>query len=135
VVRETVAASTTRDQTSSRWPGRPPPPLAQLAVAGCGARSVAHDSPGGARPRTSHAAYLVRHGGAELARVQPTTAEIELHTPTRIHSSKQQRDVVMILHVTSVYFNCFKYFRDMLPVFYIDVAKVDREVAHVAMVF
>jgi hypothetical protein len=67
--------------------------------------------------------------------VQPTTAGIELHTPMRIYSSKQQEDVVMILHVASVYFNCFKYFRDTLPVFYIDVAKVDREVAHVAMVF
>jgi hypothetical protein len=36
------------------------------------------------------------------------------------------------LHVVSVYFKCF---RGMLQVFYIDVAKVDRDVAHVAMVF
>ena len=36
------------------------------------------------------------------------------------------------LHVASVYFKCF---RGMLQVFYIDVAKVDRDVAHVAMMF
>jgi hypothetical protein len=33
------------------------------------------------------------------------------------------------LHVASVYFKCFKCFRVMLQVFYIDVAKVDRDVA------
>ena len=36
------------------------------------------------------------------------------------------------LHVASI---CFKYFKGMLQVFYIDVAKIDRDVAHVAMVF
>jgi hypothetical protein len=62
-------------------------------------------------------------------------AGIELHTLSRIHSPKQQRDVALKLHVASVYFKCFKYFRGMLQVFYIDVVKVDRDVAHVAMVF
>ena len=37
-------------------------------------------------------------------------------------------------HVASVTFKCFTYFRGMLQVFYIDVAKVDRDVAYVAMV-
>jgi hypothetical protein len=40
--------------TPGRWPGRPPPLLAQLAATECGARPhAAHDSPSGARPRTS----------------------------------------------------------------------------------
>jgi hypothetical protein len=63
--------------------------------------------------------------------VQPATTRIEPHTPT----SKQQRDVALKLHVVSVYSKCFKCFRCMLQVFYIDVAKVDRDVAHIAMVF
>jgi hypothetical protein len=57
-------------------------------------------------------------------------AGIELHTLTRIHSPKQQRDVALKLHVVSVYFKCF---RGMLQVFYIDVARVDRDVAHTCM--
>jgi hypothetical protein len=48
------------------------------------------------------------------------------------HSPKQQGDVIPKLYVASVYFNCF---RGMLYVFYIDVVKVDQDVAHVAMVF
>jgi hypothetical protein len=67
--------------------------------------------------------------------VQLATAEIELHMPMRIHSPKQQGDVALKLHVASIYFKCFKCFRGMLQIFYIDVAKVDRDVAHVAMVF
>jgi hypothetical protein len=70
--------------------------------------------------------------GAELARVQPATARIKLHVLIRIHSPKQQGDVALKLHVASVCFNCF---RGMLQVFYIDVAKVDRDVAHVTIVF
>jgi cystathionine beta-lyase/cystathionine gamma-synthase len=42
---------------------------------------------------------------------------------------------VLKLNVASVYFKCFKYFKCMLQVFHIDVTKVDRDVAHVAMVF
>jgi hypothetical protein len=37
-------------------------------------------------------------------------------------------------HVANVCFKCFRYFRGILQVFYIDVAKVDRDVAYVAMV-
>jgi hypothetical protein len=43
--------------------------------------------------------------GAELARVQPATAMIELHMPIRIYSPKQQGDVALKLHVASVCFN------------------------------
>jgi hypothetical protein len=41
---------------------------------------------------------------------------------------------VLKLHVTSVCFKCFKYFRGMLHVYHTDVAKVDRDVAYVIMV-
>jgi hypothetical protein len=44
--------------------------------------------------------------GAELARVQPMTPGIELHTLTMIHSPKQQGDVALKLHVASIYFKC-----------------------------
>ena len=46
-------------------------------------------------------------------------------------SPKQQRDVALKAHVASVHFKCF---RGMLQVFHTDVAKVDRDVAVVAMV-
>jgi hypothetical protein len=46
-------------------------------------------------------------------------------------SPKQQRDVALKAHVASVHFKCF---RGMLQVFHTDVAKVDRDVAFVAMV-
>ena len=38
-----------------------------------------------------------------------------------------------MMHVASIHFKCFRCFRGMLQVFYKDVAKVDRDVAHVAM--
>jgi hypothetical protein len=37
------------------------------------------------------------------------------------------------MHVASVYFKCFRFFRCMLQVFHKDVAKVDGDVAHFAM--
>jgi hypothetical protein len=40
---------------------------------------------------------------------------------------------VLKKHVVNVCFNCFMYFRGMSQVFYINIAKVDRNVAHVAM--
>jgi hypothetical protein len=36
-------------------------------------------------------------------------------------------------HVAIVYFKCFKSFIGMLQVLYIDVANIDRDVAHVIM--
>jgi hypothetical protein len=38
------------------------------------------------------------------------------------------------MHVANVCFKCFRYFRGMLQTFYMNVAKVDRDVAYVAMV-
>jgi bacterioferritin-associated ferredoxin len=60
---------------------------------------------------------------------------LSLHTLTRLLSPKQQGDVALKPHVASACFKCFKCFRGMLQVFYIDITKVDRDVAHVAMVF
>jgi hypothetical protein len=37
-------------------------------------------------------------------------------------------------HVTNICFECFRYFRGMLQLFYIDVAKVDQDVAYIAIV-
>jgi hypothetical protein len=51
---------------------------------------------------------------------------------TRIYSHKQQGDIALKLQVASF---CFKCFIGMLQVFYIDIVEVDREVAHIAMVF
>jgi len=41
--------------------------------------------------------------------------------------------IALKAHVASLCFKCFRCFRGMLQVFYIDVAKIDRDVAHVAM--
>jgi hypothetical protein len=35
---------------------------------------------------------------------------VELHTPTSLHSPKQQRDVALKAHVANIYFKCFGYF-------------------------
>jgi hypothetical protein len=47
-----------------------------------------------------------------------------------LHSSKEQGDIALKAHVASL---CFKCFKGMLQAFYIDVAKVDLDVAHVAI--
>jgi hypothetical protein len=38
-------------------------------------------------------------------------------------------------HVVSVYFKCFRCFRGVLQLFHTDVAKVDQDVAYVAMTY
>jgi hypothetical protein len=38
------------------------------------------------------------------------------------------------MHVISAHFKCFIYFRDMLQLFHMDVAKLDRDVAYIASV-
>ena len=48
---------------------------------------------------------------------------------TSLHSSKQQADATLKGHVAIVCFKCFRYFRGMLQMLYINVAKVDRDVA------
>jgi hypothetical protein len=46
---------------------------------------------------------------------------------------KQQGDITLKARVANVYFKCFRCSRGMLQVFYIGVAKIDRDVAHVAV--
>jgi hypothetical protein len=46
---------------------------------------------------------------------------------------KQQGDVVLKVHVKSIYSNCFTCFIGMSQVFHMDVAKVNQDVAYVAM--
>jgi hypothetical protein len=58
----------------------------------------------------------------------------EPHTSTNLHSVKLQVDIALKAHFARVYFNCFRCFRDMLQVLHMDVAKIDHDVVHVAMV-
>jgi hypothetical protein len=69
---------------------------------------------------------------AELAHVQLATAGIELHSRQGSILPSSKKMFAPKLHVASIYFKCF---RGMLQVFYINVTKVDLEVARVAMVF
>ena len=57
----------------------------------------------------------------------------EVHTPTSIRSPKQLGDVALKVHVARIFFNCFRCFGGMLQVFHMDFAKVDLDVAYVAM--
>jgi hypothetical protein len=47
---------------------------------------------------------------------------------------RQEVDVVLKAYVARVCFKCFRCFRDMLQVLHIDVAKINRDIAYVAMV-
>jgi hypothetical protein len=62
-------------------------------------------------------------------------AGVALHND-ELHSSKQQGDIALALkaHVASICFNCFICLKGMLQGFCMDVVKVDRDVAYVAMV-
>jgi hypothetical protein len=57
----------------------------------------------------------------------------ELHMLRSLDSPTQQEDVALKVHVAKVCFKCFKCFRGMLQVFQMDVAKIDLDVAHVAI--
>jgi hypothetical protein len=72
-----------------------------------------------------HAAYELRTGDIR--------ATIELYNDD-LHLSNQQGDIALVLktHVTSVCFKCC--LRGMLQEFRMNVAKVDQDVAYVAMV-
>ena len=74
-----------------------------------------------------------RHRPAAYKRSR-AAASGEHNTPTSLHCPVQQGDVALKAYVTSVCFNCLRYFRGMLHVFYMDVSKMDRDVAHVTMV-
>ena len=50
---------------------------------------------------------------------------------TSLHSFRQQGDIPLEAYVADVCFKCFRCFKGMLQVFYIDVAKIHRDVAMV----
>jgi hypothetical protein len=94
----------------------------------------------------------LHHGEPHLPALSPRTAQppARWHPPSRhsvasssvltssfastsLHLSKQQVDATLKAHVARVYFKYFRCFWGMLQVLYIDVAKVDRDVAHVPM--
>ena len=82
------------------------------------------------------AAAELRTGDLRALRGIELHAGVELHND-ELHSSKQQGDIALALkvHVASICFKCFICLRGMLQGFRMDVAKVDRDVAYIAMVF
>jgi hypothetical protein len=88
-----------------------------------------------------HTAVAPRHGN----RTCPPTGTLLCHSTasssksvsssasTSLHSYKQQVDVLLKAYVARVCFKCFKCFRGMLQEFHTDVAKLDRDVAYVAI--
>ena len=80
-----------------------------------------------------HATNELRTGDLRVLCGIELRAGVELHND-KLHSSKQQGDIALKAHVASVCFKCFSYFRDMLQGFRMDVAKVDRDIAYVAVV-
>jgi hypothetical protein len=50
----------------------------------------------------------------------------EHHSPRSLHFAEKQEDVALKAHVARVCSNCFRCFRDILQVFHMDVAKIDR---------
>jgi hypothetical protein len=95
------------------------------------------------RPRLhSPSRHLARCGLPELVDLPPSPPERRAprhrraftpmnSTHRRDSIPKQQQDITLKAHVANA---CLKCFRGMLQVSYADVAKVDRDVAHVAMV-
>jgi hypothetical protein len=60
-------------------------------------------------------------------------ADVKLHND-ELHSFKQQSGIALKAYVAIICFKCFSCFRGILQGFYMDVVKVDRVVAYVAMV-
>jgi hypothetical protein len=81
-----------------------------------------------------HATDELRTGNLRALRGIKIHSGVELHKD-ELHSSEQQGDIALKTpHVASVCLECFSYFRGMSQGFRMDVAKVDRDVAYVAMV-
>ena len=101
-----------------------PPPQGRLAAA--------FSSVGGA-----HRGHCIRPTRCTLPHSVPASISAPVSTSARrlasLNSSMQQGNSVLKAHVAGVCFKCFRCFTGMLQVFYIDVAKVDRDVAHVPM--
>jgi hypothetical protein len=75
---------------------------------------------------------MIAEAAQPLARWHPPRHSAALCSVSMIfHSSKQQVDAMLKVYAARVYFKCFRCFRGMLQVLYIDVAKVYWEVADV----
>jgi hypothetical protein len=72
-------------------------------------------------------------GTGELRVPPPISALASSSATTSLYSSKQQGDIALKAHVPSLRFKCFRCFIWTLHVFHLNVAKVDRYVAHVEM--
>jgi hypothetical protein len=110
--------------------------LAELAVmlASCSSCRCSPSAALMASRRCSLSAQCLHWGMVELHAPSPTSTPVSSSVTMSLHSSKQQCDITLEAHVASLCFKCFRYFRGVLQVFYIDVVKADRDVAHVAMV-
>jgi hypothetical protein len=73
--------------------------------------------------------------GTQLTHVQPATAGIELHTPTRIHSPKQQGVVRAETTCCKHLFQVFQLFQRYVASVLYRYCKADWDVVHVAMMF
>ena len=80
--------------------------------------------PSAPTPAEIRAAVELRTGDLRATSAASSSAS------TSLHSSKQLANAMLKAYVALVCFKCFRY---MLQVLYIDVAKVDRDAAHVVM--
>jgi hypothetical protein len=79
-------------------------------------------------------ALSCNHVRATAYKHRGAAAADELHVPTNLYSLSNKEMFALKQHVASVCFKCLKCFRVMLQVFCTDIAKVDHDIAHVAMV-
>jgi hypothetical protein len=81
-----------------------------------------HNHSPGPRCRPLASVPLLRHSAALCS------------MSTSFRSPKQQVDATLKVYIASLCFKCFRCFIGTLQVFYIDVAKVDQDVAYAVMV-
>ena len=90
-------------------------------------RPPAHLAPSHAAPTPPHCAHPPPHRGA--------SAIAAPHKEDRGHRNAQPQqggDVALKAYITNVRFKSYRYFRDKLQVFHMDVATVDRDIAYVS---
>jgi hypothetical protein len=122
----TLICSGTNPALRAARPHRLPAPCApaQTRASHCGRALFAWPYRGLYRRRAQHW-RPPRHSTASSFTSASSSASTSLHLP------KQQADATPKAHVAISYFKCFRCFKVILQVLYIDVAKVDRDVAHV----
>jgi hypothetical protein len=91
-------------------------------------------TPQGACGGAQSAAVMHSTASCPPWQVASATSELTSNADEPPFSPKQQRDVVLKAHVASLYFKCFRYFRGILRLFHVDVAKANWNVAYVAII-